>query len=77
MWTGVVVKGYVLHRQPPQVSLTQDDHVIETLASDTAQQTLTGGIGLGSRNGRVQQTDASSFRHMNILKAVLVVVIAD
>ena len=58
------------------MSLAQDYHVIEALAAYTTEQTFTNGIGLGSRDRRVQQSDARPLYDMLKLNAILAIVIA-
>ncbi len=77
MWTRAVVERHVFGRQPLQVSPTQNNHVIETLASHTTQQTFANGIGFWCCDRRAQQTDASPFNDVDKLMTILAVVIAE
>src|SRR5262249_49845724 len=64
-------------QDPLELLLLKDKKMVEAFLSDTPQETLTDGIGLGGMNRRCEQFDATGRRHLEETGSILAVVITD
>ena len=68
---------YICVEYPLELLLIQDEQVIETLASHTAQEALTYGIRLRNVIGRFEKLDATRLRNPCEVHSKLAIVITD
>jgi hypothetical protein len=58
MWSGRVEVGQVLVEHGAKMPLTEDDDVVETLATDTAKEAFAGRVHEGRARGCLEDTNA-------------------
>ena len=68
---------YIGFQDPLELLLLKNQKMVEAFLSDTPQETLTDGIGLGSMNRRFEQLDATGPRHSLETGSIRAVVITD
>ena len=69
--------GHVLVEHHPKLALAKDEKVIQTLSSDTAQESFTKRIGLRCLKRRFQNGDACAYGEAREVLAELAIVVAD
>ncbi len=77
MWPGSSEVLTIGMKDAVQLLLMQDEQVIETLATHTAQKPFTDRIGSWRMNGRFQDLDAAGCGHASETGSKLVITIAD
>ena len=59
-----IVMGLVVGEEPEEMSLSEDQHEIEHLVADGADEPLGEGVGLGGADGRLQYPSALGVEHL-------------
>ena len=77
MWSDLIEVLDIGTQDTLQLLLLQDEQVIQTLATHTAQKPFTDGIGAWRMNGRLEYLDAAGGGHAREGHAKLAIVITD